>query len=112
MVPDEGAQRPSKPLTTSFMTKYGIFNGMYLVSVSHVLFPLPPPHPPTTYILREEHMEVRDLYLRAAQMSPDQVDADVQVCVCMCMGAHVCVCVCVGAHACGCGCVSVCVVHY
>jgi len=48
-------------------------------------------------------MEVRDLYLRAAQMSPEQVDADVQVCVHVCA----CVCMCVGAHVCACGCVCV-----
>jgi peroxin-5 len=32
--------------------------------------------PPST---REEHAEVRDLFLKAAQISPEQVDADIQV---------------------------------
>ena len=28
---------------------------------------------------REQHTEVRDLFLKAAQISPEQVDADIQV---------------------------------
>lgn len=28
---------------------------------------------------REQHIEVRDLFLKAAQISPEQVDADIQV---------------------------------
>lgn len=32
-----------------------------------------------TFLSREEHAEVRDLFLKAAQISPEQVDADIQV---------------------------------
>ena len=31
-----------------------------------------------------QHADVRDLYLKAAQMSPEQVDPDIQVCVHVC----------------------------
>ena len=42
---------------------------------------------------REEHAEVRDLYLKAAQMSPEQVDPDIQVYVHVC-ASHTSVYVC------------------
>ena len=37
---------------------------------------------------------MRDLYLKAAQMSPEQVDPDIQVCACVCF-----TCECVPSHA-------------
>ena len=35
---------------------------------------------------------MRDLYLKAAQMSPEQVDPDIQVCVHVCLMYKYCVC--------------------
>ena len=52
---------------------------------------------------------MRDLYLKAAQMSPEQVDPDIQVCACVCFtrecvhvrASHASVCMCVlHTHVC------------
>lgn len=55
----------------SFMSQYVIMCPLIFLFVHFICLSI---H------IREEHKEVVDLYLKAAQLFPDTIDSDVQVC--------------------------------